>query len=403
MRRRPGAGRPPRQSPYKRTYPDGRTVWVARFKDLNGNARYAKPRWNGGRSTFGLKRDAQHAVDEELERLYGIHPDQPESIGTYFDGWLERHPRSQRTNKTHADRISYVLGVEVEGRDLGDWQFDELRRRQVLELVDHMLRTEGRAAGGARGILASLSAMTEDAIGDDAATVNAFKGVRLHRNDPRVRKPARAVRVWSFDQMREFAAAGRAEVRAATRRPPQEYGSARGARKSKDAFFYSAHDYEALLLTPALTGLRLGEFLALHRSDYDGSVLSFRYSAHNGRLTESSRQKNHERTVPVPPSLVRLLDAQLASHESDLIFPTPTGRIWGERNFYRDVWEPAKIASGLDPTPHEFRHSYVTHLRAAGIDDADLAQVAGHRVETMISVYTHALDRSHDAIRAVIG
>ena len=45
----------------------------------------------------------------------------------------------------------------------------------------------------------------------------------------------------------------------------------------------------------------------------------------------------------------------------------------------------------------------ITHLRAAGIDDADLAAVAGHTVETMIGTYTHPLRRSHDRIRKVIG
>jgi integrase len=219
-------------------------------------------------------------------------------------------------------------------------------------------------------------------------------------NDPRVRKPAREPRIWTFEQMREFAAGGQPEVRASTRRPPD---SRPGKRCNSKPRFYAPHDYEALLLTPGLTGLRLGEFLALHRTDFDGEVLSFRYSAHEGRLTESSLQKNHERDVPVPPSLARLLEGQLESHENELIFPTPTGRLWVERNFYRDVWKPAQLATGLDPTPHEFRHSYVTQLRAAGIDDADLAAVAGHTVETMISVYTHALDRSHDAIRDVIG
>lgn len=64
---------------------------------------------------------------------------------------------------------------------------------------------------------------------------------------------------------------------------------------------------------------------------------------------------------------------------------------------------PAQLATGMDPTPHEFRHSYVTHLRAAGIDDANLARVAGQTVETMISVYTHALERSHEQIRKIIG
>ena len=57
----------------------------------------------------------------------------------------------------------------------------------------------------------------------------------------------------------------------------------------------------------------------------------------------------------------------------------------------------------MDPTPHHCRHSYITELRAAGIDDADLADVAGHTVETMVGNYTHALRRSHDQIRKEIG
>jgi integrase len=393
-------GRPPRQKPYRRTYADGRVVWVARFTDLDGESRYAKPVWNGGKATFARKGDAQQAIDEALEKIYSSGIRAPQPIGTYFETWLERHPRSERTNKTNTDRVSYALDVEIEGRPLREWEFDELRRHHALSLVDHMLRVEGRAAEGARGILRAFSAMAEDAIGDDVAETNAFMGVRLRRNDPRVRKPAREPRIWSFEQMREFAAGGRPEVRASTRRPPD---TRPGKRRNSKPRFYAPHEYEALLLTPGLTGLRLGEFLALHRTDFDGEVLSFRYSTHEGRLTESSLQKNHERDVPVPPSLAKLLERQLESHENKLIFPTPTGRLWVERNFYRDVWKPAQLATGLDPTPHEFRHSYVTHLRAAGIDDADLAAVAGHTVETMISVYTHALDRSHDSIRRVIG
>jgi integrase len=389
---RRSAGCAPRQTPYKRTYADGRVVWIARYLDLDGKRRYAKPRWNGGRSTFTRKSDAQRAIDEALAELYGNGAPEPERIGSYFERWPERHLRSPRTNKTNADRIGYLLDVELEGRPLREWRFDELRRRHVLCLVDHMLRAEGRAVQGVRGILSAFSAMAEDAIGDDAAAVNAFIGLRLRGNDPRIRKPPRKVRVWSFEQMRAFAAGGRPETRAATKRPDSKWGRC-----------YPAHDYEALLLTPGFTGLRLGEFLALRRADLHGDLLSFHFSAHDGELVESSEQKNHERVVPVPPSLAQLLQALPEREGTDLLFPTPTGKLWRERNFYRDVWVPAQLATGLDPTPHEFRHSYVTHLRAAGVDDADLARVAGHTVETMISVYTHALDRSHDAIRRAIG
>jgi hypothetical protein len=68
--------------------------------------------------------------------------------------------------------------------------------------------------------------------------------------------------------------------------------------------------------------------------------------------------------------------------------------MWRERNFYRDLWRPAQEASGLDIRPHECRHGYVTHLRAAGVNDADLAEIAGYRVETMLSRYTHPVGRS---------
>jgi integrase len=399
MTRRRAVGRPPRQSPFRRIYPDGRAVWVARYIDPEGRRHYAKPRWNGEKATFARKTDAQRAIDEELERIHSSGIRVPARVGSYFETWLDHHPRSERTNKTNADRVRTILDLPVEGRSLRDWEFDELRRHHVLTLVDHMLREEGRAAEGARGILRAFSAMTEDAIGDDLAETNAFMGVRLRRNDPRIRKPARKPRIWTFEQMREFARGGRPDLRARTERPQE--GRMRN-RKSKPSF-YSSRDYEALLLTPGLTGLRLGEFLALRRSDFQGDLLSFSFSAHNGVLVESSDQKNHEREVPLPPSLATLIEAHLESHDNELIFPTPRGQLWVERNFYRDVWQPARLATGLDPTPHEFRHSYVTHLRAAGIDDADLAAVAGHNIQTMISVYTHPLERSHDAIRRAIG
>lgn len=392
-------GSPPRQAPYKRTYASGKTVWVARYRDLDKRVRYAKPRWHGRKSSFARRADAQRAIDEALGALYGAAR-RPQKIGEFAALWPQRYPRSKRTNRTNARRLSSALEVELEGRPLGEWQFDELRRRQVLQLVDHMLRVEGRAAKGARGILSTLSAMSEDAIADEAASANVFKGVRIRGSDPRITKPPRRARVWSFKQMLTFAAGGRPEVRAATRRPTDPRN--RGGRRSRDRYF-TPHDFEALILTPGFTGLRLGEVLALELPDFDGRSFSISRTAHEGAIIRSSREKNHERVVPVPPTLARMIEAASRWPDCELLFPTPRGRLWRERNFYRDVWVPAQLATGMDPTPHEFRHSYVSNLRAGGIDDADLAEVAGHTIETMISVYTHPLERSHEEIRRLIG
>jgi hypothetical protein len=62
----------PRQTPYKRTYPSGHVVWVARYLALDGKARYAKPSWHRRKSSFRLRRDAQKAIDEALADLHGV-------------------------------------------------------------------------------------------------------------------------------------------------------------------------------------------------------------------------------------------------------------------------------------------------------------------------------------------
>jgi hypothetical protein len=48
------------------------------------------------------------------------------------------------------------------------------------------------------------------------------------------------------------------------------------------------------------------------------------------------------------------------------------------------------------------RHSYVTHLRAAGVNDADLAEIAAHRVEAMLARYTHSTRGGFDAVKRAI-
>ncbi len=100
-----------------------------------------------------------------------------------------------------------------------------------------------------------------------------------------------------------------------------------------------------------------------------------------------------------------MIEAQmrLNGEDCELLFTTPTGRMWRKRNFYRDLWKPTQQASGLDIRPHACRHSYVTHLRAAGINDADLAEIAGHKVDTLLSNYVHPTGVSFDGVRNAIG
>lgn len=383
-----------REQPYARTYESGKKVWVARYTDSRGKRCYARPAWNRGKSTFALKRDAQRAIDEAYEL-----PEEQTTFGSYADSWPELHPRSQRTNDTNVQRLRAVREVKIEGRPLEDWPLHELHRGHASILIGHMLEEQGRAATGAANIIRTLSAMCEDAIADRRAEVNPFMGAKVRAKDPRVRKRSREIRVWSFEQMREFAAAGRAEVRAETRRPTVD-GRVQGAGRSE---FFSPIEYEPMLLTFALTGMRLGEILALRTGQLSGGSFHPTGTAYKGRIIEGdSDQKTHTRTVPCPADLEDRI-REVIREGSKILFPTPRGRVWLASNFYRDVWAQARIVTGMDIRPHECRHSYISHMRAAGVDDADLAQVAGQQIETMIGTYTHALGKSHEQIRELLG
>jgi hypothetical protein len=185
-----------RDTPVKLRNPSGQVVWVARHTGRDGRRHIAKPSWNRGKGTFARKGEAQKAIDE----AYGLS-DRPDTLGDYAATWTERHPRSERTNATNDHRISRVANVAIEGIRLTDWPLRELRRRHTLALVDHMLRTEGRATTGAVGILRALSAMAEDAITDEVCDLNPFKGIRIRANDPRAQKKPRPIRVFSLEEM----------------------------------------------------------------------------------------------------------------------------------------------------------------------------------------------------------
>ena len=184
-----------------------------------------------------------------------------------------------------------------------------------------------------------------------------FKGIRIRAIDPRAQKRRPPIRVFSFEEMHRFAkAAGR---------------------------------YEALVRTFTDTGMRLGEVLPLSRGLRRRDSRRTAHEGHDPRGHQDRPRRGGRRSRgPRPGHLAWMFEAQinLNGPECELIFTTPSGRMWRERNFYRDVWKPTQEASGLDIRPHECRHSYVTHLRAAGVDDADLARIIGHSVYDAVEI-----------------
>jgi len=415
-----------RERPIPRVNPSGEKVWVARATDAKSTRHY--------RGTFRLKREAQDAIDAAYEH-WEHAPAARDTIGQYAADWTERRPRSARTNYDRDSKLRQVLDVKIEGRRLRDWPFAELRRSHARELVDYMLTHQGRAAAGASAIVRVLSAMAEDAIDDRCAAVNPFKGVRLRGSDPRVTKPARETQIWTMEQMHAFAAAA-------------------GSR------------HEPMIRMLSDCGMRVGEMLALRRAlqDLKAGIFRVKGTAWNGGVIEDSREKNHDREGPIPPSTLALLRATPTRIDVEWLFSTPGsaatrrpridwppyeeleaelqrtsyrvlsrrlgvsdnalrnrmraseagrqpgevaaddgGKLWRYDNWMRDVWNPTVKRIGMAATPKDFRASWETHLIAAGANTDDVAAIAGHSINVQAEHYRRALHRSSDFIRAAIG
>jgi len=160
------------------------------------------------------------------------------------------------------------------------------------------------------------------------------------------------------------------------------------ASESHDAPWISARDTAVLLLLYGC-GLRIGEALALRRSDAPlPDVLRIRGKGGKQRL------------VPVLPIARNAVDAYTRlcpfgpEKSGGALFVGARGGALGARQVQKTV-SVVRQQLGLPATttPHALRHSFATHLLAAGGDLRTIQELLGHASLSTTQVYT-AVDQA---------
>ncbi|WIM85889.1 site-specific integrase [Candidatus Mycobacterium wuenschmannii] len=138
-----------------------------------------------------------------------------------------------------------------------------------------------------------------------------------------------------------------------------------------------------LVLVAGYCGLRWGELAALRWADVDKQSRTIRvaraYSEEAPR-GELSPVKNHQaRTVPVP----EIVSDELAGYKAgqpqgELVFPSASGTPLRNRNWRRDVFDPAVEALSLNITPHNLRDTATSLAIDAGASVVAVARLLGH-------------------------
>jgi integrase len=316
--------------------PNGARVYRARI--------YYRGRYVASR-TFQRKRDAQEWERRQTDSLRsGVWSDPAAGdrpVGEWCQIWLDAQPLRQPATTR---KIRGVIAKQIAGT-FGRRPLVSVRPSEVQAWAADLSRAQSVAT--ARHSLGVLRRVFDYAVRDGAIQRNPAAGIRLSKvrgNDPRP---------LTHDQLWRLAA----EV-----------------DQPRDRL---------LVLVAGYCGLRWGELAALRWADVDKQSRTIRvaraYSEEAPR-GELSPVKNHQaRTVPVP----EIVSDELAGYKAcqpqgELVFPSASGTPLRNRNWRRDVFDPAVEALSLNITPHNLRDTATSLAIDAGASVVAVARLLGH-------------------------
>jgi len=152
-------------------------------------------------------------------------------------------------------------------------------------------------------------------------------------------------------------------------------------------------DMAALQLILIYCGCRIGEIIGLDTADINTEEKTF--------LIRQAKTKAGIRTVPIADKAFHLWERFLARGGTRLIVSD-----FGNEIKYQAIrvnWDRFNESIGIKHMPHDCRHTAITKMTAAGIDDRIIKKVVGHKANNVtVDVYTHFdMDELRDAVNRI--
>ena len=154
-------------------------------------------------------------------------------------------------------------------------------------------------------------------------------------------------------------------------------------------------EHYALVYTAAFTGMRIGELIALRRVNYNPLArrIDVREAAKRRKGVRQATglpKSGKTRPVPLDEQLVAVINAHLAGHESDYVFPAAEGGRIQRNNFRGRSWLKIRDAADLPELRfHDLRHTFISHMLMVGYEPIEVATIVGHTSTRMQNLYGH--------------
>lgn len=378
-------------------------AWYGRWRTLDGrrlNRKVGDMRIRG--ESGGLTRPQAERRFVEIQQEEELTPrrrhDEPP-----FTVALASEAVRQRLEIEGA-RKSYLKNCESMERChivpvLGDRPCEDVSTRDVEALVSGLLR-KGLAPKSARNVIVYLHQVFEVAVARDV------------RRDNPVRHAARPKRRRAGDVNPDLQFFSVAELEAVIRAIPDEtiFHEPSATRKGKAGTGPPPPPdvlgpvLRVLILTAAMTGLRMSELLGLRWKDLDWTAQRVRVrntyvlGEHSG---EGKSDRSTRRSVPMADRVAMELDrwSQRTVHGSpeDLVFAhpqsgTPIDRTKAARRFKK----ACRDAGVREIRFHDLRHTFATRLAASGQPLRALQEFLGHSDIKTTQIYAHYSPSPHE-------
>lgn len=161
---------------------------------------------------------------------------------------------------------------------------------------------------------------------------------------------------------------------------------------------WDAHEsniYYTVILMLLYTGCRISELLDLKKENIN-------LKDHYFNIVKAKTEAGI-RIVPIADKVLPFFEYWYNLNDCEYLLSTPDGDHFTYRNYYDSYWSPLIQALNMNHTPHCTRHTCVSMLTVAGVDDKVIKKIVGHKGQSVTEiVYTHfEIDELLDAINRI--
>ena len=141
--------------------------------------------------------------------------------------------------------------------------------------------------------------------------------------------------------------------------------------------------YYQIVLMLIYNGCRISEFLDLKKENINLEEQYFDVVA--------SKTENGIRRVPIADKVLPYYKAWYEGSDCEYLIHTPDHKHFVYRNYYDSYWTPIMESLGFEHKPHDTRHTCISMLAEAHVDQTMIKKIVGHSGAMTLTerVYTH--------------